>query len=591
MTDALTTQGWICLAVLAAVVTLLMRGKLAAEYVLLSALGVLVLSNAATPEAALSGFSNVGMATVALLFVLSEGLTRHGGLRWLVERTLGASTGPRATLARMCLPVFAASAFLNNTAVVAMLIPEVKRWASLHKASASRLLIPLSFSAILGGTCTLMGTSTNLLIAGMAAEMSNVQLHLFTPTLLAITVGALGLGLLFVLAPLLLPNYPPEQEGFPAYDHLTLVARVEAGGPLENVRLDQIEANAAPGLFPVEIRRAGIVIPAPSKGERLRSEDRLVFAGRARSLVNLCDIDGLELEPHQSFKPEMGLKPGQTVEVVLTHHCPLVGKGIGNGNFRGLYDGAVLAIAREGRIIEPDRERRWVLDVGDRLLVEVGETFADRALGQDFVILSAASQELSHWSKRYLGAVIVVGMVAAAATGVLSIFEAALAAALAMVFAGLLTFKQALASIDRRVIVTIAAAIGLGEALRQAGVAEVAASGIVELGAGSPWLTMALVYTVTSVFTQFITNNAAAVLVLPFALTAATVLHVSPLPFIIATMFAASASFATPFGYQTNLMVYGAGGYKFSDFFRIGLPMNVAVGVLVIVLTPLFFPF
>ena len=160
-----------------------------------------------------------------------------------------------------------------------------------------------------------------------------------------------------------------------------------------------------------------------------------------------------------------------------------------------------------------------------------------------------------------------------------------------MVFAGLLTFKQALASIDRRVIVTIAAAIGLGEALRQAGVAEVAASGIVELGAGSPWLTMALVYTVTSVFTQFITNNAAAVLVLPFALTAATVLHVSPLPFIIATMFAASASFATPFGYQTNLMVYGAGGYKFSDFFRIGLPMNVAVGVLVIVLTPLFFPF
>ena len=324
---------------------------------------------------------------------------------------------------------------------------------------------------------------------------------------------------------------------------------------------------------------------------RLRGGDELIFAGRARSLVTLCDLEGMSIDATQTFSPEMGLEPGQTVELVLTRHCPLVGKGIGNGSFRGLYDGAVLAIAREGKIIEPDTNRRWMLEVGDRLLVEVGETFAERALGQDFVILSTAREEMGHWSKRYMGGAIVVGMVLAAATGVLSIFEAALAAALAMVGVGLLTFKQALASVDRRVIVTIAAAIGLGEALRQAGVAEAAASAIVTLGAGSPWLTLALVYTVTSVLTQFITNNAAAVLVLPFALTSASVLGASPMPFVIATMMAASASFATPFGYQTNLMVYGAGGYTFQDFLRIGVPMNVICGILIILLTPYFFPF
>ena len=591
MLGALTIQGWICLLVLGAVIVLLLRGKTAAEYVLLSALGVLVLTGAVSAQAALSGFANVGMATVALLFIISEGLTRHGGLRWLVERTLGGTQGSRGILARLCMPVFAASGFLNNTAVVAMLVPEIKRWAQTHGKPASKLLIPLSFSAILGGTCTLMGTSTNLLIAGMATDMAQIELGLFTPTPLALAVALVGMLALFILAPLLLPHHEPEQEGFPAYDNLTLLARVDEGGVLENARLDQIEASASVGLYPVEIRRAGDIIPAPSRSVRLRGGDELIFAGRARSLVTLCDLEGMSIDATQTFSPEMGLEPGQTVELVLTRHCPLVGKGIGNGSFRGLYDGAVLAIAREGKIIEPDTNRRWMLEVGDRLLVEVGETFAERALGQDFVILSTAREEMGHWSKRYMGGAIVVGMVLAAATGVLSIFEAALAAALAMVGVGLLTFKQALASVDRRVIVTIAAAIGLGEALRQAGVAEAAASAIVTLGAGSPWLTLALVYTVTSVLTQFITNNAAAVLVLPFALTSATVLGASPMPFVIATMMAASASFATPFGYQTNLMVYGAGGYTFQDFLRIGVPMNVICGILIILLTPYFFPF
>ncbi|CAN0581958.1 unnamed protein product, partial [Laminaria digitata] len=219
-----------------------------------------------------------------------------------------------------------------------MLVPEVKRWANGNDRPASKLLIPLSFAAILGGTCTLMGTSTNLLIAGMAADMAKIELSLFTPTPLAIVVALIGMAVLFLLAPILLPHHEPEQEGFPAYDHLTLTTRVLEDGGLENMRLDQIEAAASVGLFPVEIRRGDTVLPAPSRSERLREGDLLTFAGRARSLVTLCDIDGMSIETQQNFAPQMGLAPGETVEIVLTHHCPLVGKGIGNGSFRELYD-------------------------------------------------------------------------------------------------------------------------------------------------------------------------------------------------------------------------------------------------------------
>lgn len=587
----LTTDGWMCVMALVVSVTLLLWAKIAAERVLLGALALLVVFGAATPAAALSGFSNVGMATVALLFVVSEGLTRHGGLRWLVARTLGESDSERVTLARLCAPIFAASGFLNNTAVVAMLIPEVKQWASTRGVSAARLLIPLSFAAILGGTLTLMGTSTNLLIAGMSKEMAGVDLDLFTTTPIGVAIGAVGLALLLLVGPRLLPVSRPDEESFPAYDHLTLTARVCSDGPLEDCRLDEIVAATSVGLYPVEIRRGETILPAPSRDVRLRHNDLLVFAGRARALVQLCEIEGLCIESEHSFQRELGISPGQTVEVVLTHHSPLVGRGIGNGRFRAQYDAAVLAIAREGEIVEPDQERRWVLDVGDRLLMEVGETFAERAVGQELIILSPSARPAGDSARRWLGGAIVAAMILTAAFGILSIFEATLAAALAMVLTGQVTFKQAIGSIDRRVILTIAGAIGLGEALRQAGVAQATAGVIVEWGAGNPWWTLAMVYVATSLLTQFITNNAAAVLILPFALTAANVLGVSPMPFVVATMMAASASFATPFGYQTNLMVYGAGGYTLGDFVRIGTPMNLATGILVVALTPWIFPF
>lgn len=589
---ALSSQGVVCLWVLGGVIALLLRGRAPAELVLLGALGVLVLAGAVTPEVALSGFTNLGMATVALLFVVSEGLTRHGGLRALVGWILGDGAGDgEGILARLCAPVLLASGFLNNTAVVAMLVPEVQRWSREHDVPASRLLMPMSFAAILGGTCTLMGTSTNLLVAGMASEMAGLELDLFTPTLLGAALSLTGGAFLLTVGARLMPRRGAEREVFPTYDHLTLEASVHEGSELVGRRLDQIEAARAVGLYPVEIRREGVILPAPSRDTRLRAGDLLVFAGRARALVEVSAVPGLTVEPRHSFAPGEGLEPGHTVEVVLTQRSPLVGQGIGNGRFRELYDAAVLAIAREGELVEPDERRRWVLDVGDRLLVEAGETFAARAVGPDFLLLDRARGVSASPGKRALAVAIVAGMVALAASGVVTIFEATLGAALAMLALRLLTFEQALRSVDRRVVLTIASAIGLGEALRHAGVADAAAASIVELGAGDPWWTLALVYAVTSALTQFITNNAAAVLVLPFALTSAQLLGVSAMPYVIATMMAASASFATPFGYQTNLMVYGAGNYRFTDFIRVGGPLNILCGVVVILLTPILFPF
>ncbi len=580
----------LCVVVVLAVIGGLLRGKIPAEHVLLSALGVLVLGGAVSPEEAMSGFSNEGMASVALLFVISEGLTRHGGLRWFVAWMLRARF-LRGQLARMFSIIVTSSSMLNNTAIVAMFVPELKRWSDEHNVSLSKLLIPLSYAAILGGTCTLIGTSTNLLVAGLAQESAQIELGLLSLMPVGVPVAILGALFMIVVGPMLLPAHSATRDSSRKIEELTLAARVQPGGPLVGRRLDEISARSVVGLFPVEIERDGDLIPAPSRDVRLMGDDLLHFAGRARALVEVCEIEGLTLEPQHAFERSVGVAPGQTMEVVLTSRCPLVGQEIGNGRFRRQYDAAVLAIIREGRVVEPDAMQRWILSVGDRLMLEAGEQFLDRVDPHDFVMLHAREQIESPAWKRALSVVMVLTMVLASASGVLSIFEAALACALGMVACGLLSFKQALSSIDRRVIVTIAAAIGLGKAIEKTGLADIAAHEIVTLGGGNPTLSLVLVYLAASILTQLITNNAAAVLVLPFALTAAQALDVSAMPFIIAIMFAASASFATPFGYQTNLMVYGAGNYTFGDFLRVGLPMNLLCAALVLVLIPWFFPF
>ena len=581
----------LCGAVLLGVMYALLRGKIPAEHVLLSALGALILGGAVSVSEALSGFANEAMATVALLFVVSEGLTRHGGLRALVAWMMRA-TSLREQLGRMFALIVTSSSVLNNTAVVAMFVPELKRWAEQRDVPLTKLLIPLSYAAILGGTCTLIGTSTNLLVAGLASERAGVELHLLSLAGVGVPMAIVGAAFMVWVGPRLLPERARQIASRRELEELTIAAGVDPHGALVGRRLDEISARSVVGLFPVEIEREGQRLPAPSRDTRLQGGDLLVFAGRARALVEVCDIEGLTLEPQHVFaRRDEGVEPGQTVEVVVTPRCALVGEEIGNGRFRRQYDAAVLAILREGRVVEPDARRRWVPSVGDRLLIEAGEEFLDRVGGHDFVILHARPQPQSSPSKRALASLIVAAMVALGALGVLSIFEAALAASLAMVACRVITFKQALQSIDRRVVVTIAAAIGLGRAIEQSGLAALAAAEIVTLGGHDAMLSLLLVYLAASLLTQLITNNAAAVLVLPFAMTAAGHLGVSPMPFVIAVMFAASASFATPFGYQTNLMVYGAGNYTVRDFLRVGVPMNALSGAMVMLLVPRVFPF
>lgn len=581
-----------CTVILVLMVIALLRGKRPTEHILLLALGLLTLGGLLSPTEALKGFANEGMASVALLFIVSEGLTRQGGLRWFVQWMLRARY-LRGQLLRMSSVIVALSSILNNTAVVAMFIPEIKQWAEEHKISPSLLLIPLSYAAILGGTCTLIGTSTNLLVAGMVKEQLGLELSMLTLSGVGIPVALAGIMLMITTAPWLLPKSRKNKHKSNNIENLLLAARVPEHSILIGRRLDEISAQSILGLFPVEITRHhnSLLIPAPSRDTRLMANDLLIFAGRARALVELCNIEGLELEPQHKFRRRDGLLPGQTIEVVLTPSSPLIGQEIGNGRFRKHYDAAVLAISREGQLVEPDHRQRWTLSVGDKLLIEMGEEFLERAGARDFILLQQRPREETSFLRRMCAMGLVVMMVILGATGALSIFKAALLTVVIMVFGGMLNVKDALKSVDTQVVLTIAAAIGVGQAVENAGLARMMTSGVLMLGGDSPMLALVMVYLTASLLTQLMTNNAAVVLVLPFALTLANTLDVSVMPFIITIMFAASASFATPFGYQTNLMVYGAGNYTMSDFLRIGLPMNILCAILVLILVPLFFPF
>lgn len=572
-------QGWFTLALTLATLLLLVLTRVGPHLVMMAVLTLLSCVGILSPAEALGGFSNSGLITVAAMFVVATGIHASGGVDLLVDKVLGQPTGVRSALLRIFAPVTVLSAFLNNTPVVATMIPAIHAWSRKIGIAPSKLMIPLSYTAILGGTMTLIGTSTNLVVNGQYQSLTGSEgFSLFSITAVGLPVGIAGLLFMWLLFPRWLPSRT-EQQAFGNLREFTLEVMVASDGPLVGKTVLEAGLRQLDRVYLVEIEREGAIVTAVSSEERLRGGDRLVFAGDTQAISDLLRIHGivpsatLDEAVLSSRRSERCL-----VEAVVSPHCEAVGRKIRDARFRDRYGAVVLAVARNGERVRGNLGTIR-LEAGDTLLLEARPAFVSRQrYNRDFLLINDLDTESPRHERAMLSWGILVGMVAVATIGWLDMLNAALLGAALMILSGCCSVNQAEKSLDLTVIITIAASFALGAALQKTGVAGFLAFGIIDLSAGIPWLMLVLTYVAISILTEVITNNAAAVLMLPIVLEMTEKAGLNNEPFILAIMMAASASFATPLGYQTNLMVYGPGGYRFSDFLRVGVPMNLFIG-------------
>ncbi len=595
LTTALGLSWQAALALSVALGTLLLNAlsPLPADIVFLGGLAVLMVSGVLNVENALAGFSNPGMVTVGVLYVVVAGIEQTGGLIWISQNLLGLPKGLTATLIRLVFPVVGMSAFFNNTPIVAMFIPVVSDWSRKLRISPSKLMIPLSYAALFGGVCTLIGTSTNLVVNGLMISQAKLPgFGIFEISKVGLPCAIAGCIYLLTIGQRLLPNRKAvlsEQDDIRQY---TVEMVVESGSPLAGKTIEQAGLRHLPGLYLGEIIRGEQVIAAVSPKERLREQDQLVFMGMVDSIVDLKKMRGLQPATDQVSKLDAAPTERCLIEAVVSNTFPLAGQTIREGQFRKRYNAVVLAVARNGERLQ-GKIGAIRLQPGDSLLLEAHPSFLDlQRASRDFYLISGVpnSEPLRH-AQAPLALAILIGMVAIVALGWLDMLLAAVLAAVLMVLSRCCAVDRALRGVDWSLLVVIAAALGIGKALETTGAAASLAAVILGPAGQNPGLALTLVYGITMLLTELITNNAAAALVFPIALAVSQSLGVSFWPFAIAIMMAASASFATPIGYQTNLMVYGPGGYRFTDFLRVGLPLNFMFWFITVMLTPHFFPF
>ncbi|MDZ4863992.1 MAG: SLC13 family permease [Gemmatimonadota bacterium] len=584
----MTWQAWFTLGVTLLTLICLAKDLLAPANTMLGAAILLLLAGVITPGETFAGFGNPAPMTVAALYILARGAEKTGLLQPVLERLLGKGTGGRWALARLLVPSAAASAFLNNTPIVAMMIPQVLRWSDRVRVSASRYLMPLSFAVVLGGVITTIGTSTNLVVSGMLQQTGAAPLGMFEITRVGLPVAIIGLITLIVTVPWLQPDRrPARQQLEEGVREFTVAMKVVDGGPLDGVEVEIGGLRNLAGVFLAEIDRAGEVIAPVAPNQVLRGEDRLSFVGRADLVVDLQTRRGLvsaEVRHMNHFDTARHC----FFQAIVGANSPLVGLSLKQVEFRSRYQAAVVAIHRSGQPIEA-KLGEVTLKLGDTLLLLADPGFRDRWRDRnDFLMVAAMEGSPPAASKKaWLVGVIGLLVVVVAGAGFLPILQAALIGAVALVAFGVLTATEARNAIELDTIIVIAASFALGTAMERSGLAARAAGLMIGMTSGSGVHGALLgIVLATVVTTEIITNNAAAALLFPIAFASAQQLHSDPRAFAIAVAVAASNSFLTPIGYQTNTMVYGPGGYHFTDYIRVGLPLTITTVITTVLVIP-----
>jgi len=566
-------------AVLVLVVVSMLRDWLRIEMAFLAGLGAVLASGIITTQQAFAGFSNPAVITVGSLFVVAAGVQRTGALSILDRLIFSPQKRLYRVLPRLMGPTALFSAFLNNTPIVAMLTPRVQAWAERNDVAASKLLIPLSYASIVGGTITLVGTSTNIVVAGLLIDADVPALQMFDLAWVGIPITLLVIVYFTVVGNRLLPDHGSTQPtAQAAFRESLFEVEVAPDSPLIGLTLEEAGLRSLKDAYIVHVRREGRLMPA-SPGIILQGGDALTVSGKISMLYNLLQREGL-VPPHQAVEenPDERLP---VFEAVVAETAELAGKTLKEADFRERYGGVVLAIQRSGERLEGPLGR-IPIKAGDLLIIEAREGFDERwnANRSVFYLVAPrlARRPRPTPRKAPLALVILSLMIIAFATGIIPLVTAAFVAALLMVGVGAIDISGARDSIDVPVLIVIAAALGLGAALQDTGVAAISARFIIEMTAEGGLIFVLLgLYIVTNILTELITNNAAAALMVPIALAAAAELGVDPIAFAVIVAIGASASFMSPIGYQTNLMVMGPGGYRFIDYFKVGLPVTLLV--------------
>lgn len=584
---AMSLDAWITAAVVALMLTSLAMDLMPPAATVLTATVFLLVTGVIDETQAFAGFSNPAPLTVAALYVLAYAADKTGLLGPLVNRMLGKEPEiTRTAQARLNVPAAGISAFINNTPLVAMLIGQITTWCNQRGVSPSKLLLPVSYAAVLGGTLTVIGTSTNLVASGLLQETGEAPIGIFEITKVSGIAVVAAIGVLIFVVPRLLPARRAAIEEFTEeMREFTLQMEVVEGGPLDGSTIAEAGLRNLKGVFLVEIERDGSLFPAVSPSRRLSGGDRLTFAGDSDSVVGFQRTPGLR-SAESDHMLEIDSPQHTFFEAVIGADSRLVGRSLAEIEFRGTYQAAVVGLHRSGVRVEGGLGRIR-LEAGDTLLLLAGPDFrAHSRRSRDFLLVTRLGGPPPSATRRapFVG-LLALAVIGLAAFEVMSILEAALLAAGALLATKTLSFSEAGEAIDFSVVLLIAAAFGIGEAMQSTGLAETLADGLLDVfsGWGDFGIILGLVLA-TVLLTELITNNAAVVVVFPIAIAVAVSAGLDPRIMAMTIAVVASASFLTPMGYQTNTMVYGPGGYRFSDYLRAGMPLTLTV-VLVVSLT------
>lgn len=593
----MTQEMIIVLAALIVAIILFVTELLRADIVAILILACLVLSGVLTPEEGLSGFSNSATATVAAMFVLSAGVERTGVLIPLAKRMQSAFK--RSFWLGFMLMIFVAgffSAFVNNTPVVALMIPVIISSASKSGISPSKVLIPLSFVSMFGGVCTLIGTSTNILVSDISDKSGYGPLGMFEMTSLGLIFFGAGIIYMIFIGLKLLPDYgkiTDLDKEFNLSKYLTNIVLLKES--LKKAKkLRDLSFLKEENVEVVQLRRGKNRYYLPRKDFELMENDVLKLKCDVDKIKQLKTKIGIEVRPLLSLEvEEHGQEEIKYVEAIISPGSALVGQKLKNIDFRGKYNAALLGIReREGLFSKLMRQEKAVS--GDTLLLAVSKkelnTFNEN--NEDFILISQPDFSQPESKKGFLTIGIVLTVILLASFNVLPILISAILGCLLLLITRCIEAEQAYKAVDWKVIFLLAGAMSFGVALEKTGLAALTGQGVISIsGTYGPVIMLSIIYLLTSLLTELISNNATVVLLAPIVIAMAVSLGISPKPFLIAITFAASSSFMTPIGYQTNTMVYAAGNYKFKDFFKVGIWLNLLFWMLATLFIPYFFPF